>query len=687
MTATYSDPRGHSYSTRSNTVIATVAEIAAITVSPKEAKPDTGTETVPAGQPATRTFLVTNGSNIEDAYRVTALAAGSLTITSEKWVLADGSTKDASGGAISPAVAAGSSISLAVTVATSGLATGTQVPVDVTVQTTATGTVNGLQSDTGREWIVGGSAPSLTGPGGNAQISKSVDKAAVVQSEPGATVTFDVVAVNSGGSPAQNVVVTDNVPPQLTIDLSTVKIDGQAAGSAASVQGQLLTVNVGTLAAGATLDVSFNAGVPPGQTLGASYVNVAGVSANGLPLQQTTPASVFLGLADMVFDGYAGSNHPIGGATIELLDQNGDPVKLGAPAQTSTVKIHALEQGGTANPVVTGADGTYGFALSPSQIAPGGSRFYLSIDAPGYLNRKIELDITPGTEDELYNVQAVSKDGQPLATAGGFTLTNNAVQLQNIFGLFGNLPLFQTSPISVTKTSDRQSAQPGDRIVYTVQFTNTSSIALSNVTVHDVLPPGLVYASGSARLDGSASFEPAVNGRMLTWQIPALAAGAEHTITYATVVFPSTASGTTLTNTVDVSGSAGPGLTESGSANTSVIVTAGMFEDRRVVTGRVFVDARGTGHFTKGDRGVAGVRVYLEDGSFAITDANGLFSFPSVRPGMHVLRIDPATLPPDVRLYDDARMNSTRASQRLLHGILDGATMEDVEFALQGGAK
>lgn len=675
VTATYSDPRGHSYSTRSNTVIATVAEIGAITVSPKETKANIGSESIPVGQPATRTFLVSNGSNISDAYRVTSLTAGSLTIASEKWVLPDGSTQDAGGNAVSPTVAPGASISLTVTIATTGLSVGAQVPVDVTVQTSVTGTVNGLQSDTGREWIVGGSAPSLTGPGGNTQISKSVDKVTVVQSQPGATVTFDIVAMNSGGSPAQNVVVSDNVPAGLTIVASSAKINGQSAGSAASAQGQVLTVNVGTVAAGASLDVSFDAAVPAGETLGSSFVNVASVSASGLPPQPTTPASVFLGLANVVFDGYSGAKHPIGGATVELLDQSGNPVKLGSGARA------------TVNPVVTGADGTYGFALSPSQIPAGGSRFYLTISAPSYLNRKIELDITPGTEHELYNVQALSRDGQPLATAGGFSLTNNSVRLQNVFGLFGNLPLFASSPINVTKTSDRQAAEPGDRVEYTVQFTNTSSIALANVSIADTLPAGLAYASGTSRLDGNARFEPVVNGRALTWTIPSLAAGGSHTITYATVVFPSIASGTTLTNSVDVRGSAGPGLSESGSANASVIVTGGLFSDRRVVTGRVFVDVTGTGHFTKGDRGIGGIRVYLEDGSFATTDSNGLFSFPAVRPGMHVLRIDPATLPADVRFYEDARMNSTRSPQRLLHGILDGSTMEDVEFALQGGVK
>jgi hypothetical protein len=127
-------------------------------------------------------------------------------------------------------------------------------------------------------------------------------------------------------------------------------------------------------------------------------------------------------------------------------------------------------------------------------------------------------------------------------------------------------------------------------------------------------------------------------------------------------------------------------MKETGSSGVSVIVTDGMFSERRLVTGRVFADMRGTGHFARGDQGIAGVRIYLEDGSFAVTDSNGFFSFPSVRPGMHALRLDATTLPTGVRLFRDVPANSTRAPQRLLHGVLDLSTMEDVEFAVQGGA-
>ncbi len=679
VTATYTDARGHSYSAQSNVIVATIAQIAAIGVSPKEPQANPQTETAAVGQSVTRTFIVTNGSNIADAYRVTNLVAGSLKIAKAQWVLPGGATQDASGGALSPSVGSGGFIKLTVTISTAGLTVGAQVPVEVTVQTTQTGTINGLQSDTGKEWIAGGSAPALNGPGGtNTQITKSVDKAATVQSQPGATVTFDIVAANSGGAAAQNVVVTDTLPPGLSAVASSVRINGQAAGSAAGLHGQVLTVNVGTVGAGATMDVSFDASVPPGQVLGETFVNIASVSADGIAAQQTTPASVLAGTANIVFDALGGSNHPVGGATVELLDAQGNPVKLSSGVSGNIRHTASTVSAGKQNPVMTGPDGAYGFALQPSQIGPSGSRFFLTISAPGYLNRDIQLDITPGAEDQLYDVKATALDGAPLAAAGGFTLTNNAVQLQNVFGLFGNLPLFKAHTIDVTKTPDREAAQGGDRVVYTLGFTNTSAIALGSTSIVDVLPPGLAYANGTARLDGHTPFEPAVDGRTLTWNIPALSVGASHAIAYATVIFPSVTEGSTLTNTVTVTSAILPSNAKvSGSASAAVVVSGGMFSERRIVTGRVFIDAAHSGHFVIGDIGIAGVRVYMEDGSYTVTDREGRFSFPSVRPGMHALRIDSTTLPAGVH----------GVLQRLLHGILDGATMEDVEFALEGGAR
>ena len=682
VSATYDDAAGHGYATSSNAVIATIASLSAISVQPKEPAANAAADGAPVASSTVRTFVIVNASNIPDAYQLDKLNAGTLAITGAVWITASGPVATSVNGTLSPVVAPGATIALRVTISTAGLAVGASVPVVLDAHTTVTGTANGIVSDSGQQWIVGTTGPNLSGPGGpNTQVAKTVNQQQLVQSQPGNSVVFDIVAKNFGGAPATNVVVTDPVPSGLHVDLSSARIDGSPAGNAATLSGGTIAFAIPSLAGGATVDVSFSASLPPGSVLGESFVNVATIGADGIPAQTTSAADVFAGSADLVFDGYQGGGHPVGGATVSLLSANGLPVALN-PRSSGVARAAGVPTGPSANPFVTGADGVYTFALSASQIAAGGTRFFLTIVASGYLNRKIAIDLTPSSHAGFYNVTQSSMDDQPLAIAGGFTLTRNNVSLNDVSGLFGNIPLFTQSTIAVSKTVDRQAASAGDRLFFTVQFQNQTSTAFHNVTVIDTLPAGMVYLAGSAREDGAA-LEPAVDGCNLTWTLAALGASESHQIAYAATVFGSAAPGSTLTNTVTASGVGPGGIRAGGTATASVTVIAGPFSARRVVTGRVFLDDARSGRFNARDRVLAGVHVTLEDGSFAVTDAHGEFSFPAMRPGMHVLRLDPLTLPPAARTHNDAPMESPHALQRLVHGVLDDATMEDIEFAVE----
>lgn len=684
--ATYADANDRQYQTVSNAVQATVAQIAALVVGPKQPAVDPKTDGVPSGRPAVRTFSIANTSNIADAYKIVSVDAGANKILSLAFVLPDGTVLPAQiGQTVSPAVPAGGRIEVRVTVDTSALAVGAAQQIALVAQTTVTGVVNGAQSDSGTQWMLGATSSNLTGPNGSGRVQKTVDHAASIQSQPGTSVTFDILADNAGGTPATNVVVTDDVPAGLTPDVSSVTIDGAPAPpGAASVNGQRVTVNAGTVGAGNTLDVAFRCTVADGMPLGSTSVNLASISVNGGPPDATSPASVFAGKANVVFDGYGGAAHPIAGAVVTLLDAQRNPVagpagSSAARSAQSDVKDAAAFQ----NPIVTSAAGQFGFPIQASAIAAGGSTFYLTVKAPGYLNRDIEMRVTPSSNAGLYTVVSTSSDGQPLATAGGYTLTNDNVRLTDVFGMVGNVPLFSARTIALTKTADKETVQPGDRLAFTLDFSDGSTQTLGAARVVDVLPPGLAYATGSATLDGNAA-EPAIDGRTLVWTLPSLAPGKTHEIRYATVVFPTAAAGTVLVNAASVA-AAVPGTTveAKGDATAMVRVIDGAFSPRRVITGRVFADVMRTGRFVKGDSGVPNVRVFMENGDYAITDADGRYSFPGARPGMHVLRVDPASLPATLRAFSGAPMNSTRSLERLVHGILDDGIMDDVNFALE----
>jgi uncharacterized repeat protein (TIGR01451 family) len=698
--AQYADPKGQTYGAQSNTVQVAIAAVSAIVVGPKEKAVNAAAEGYPVGTAITRTFTITNAGNVPDAYTITAVTVGGGTISSIAFVTAQGNLPVTVGSTVSPTLQSGASISVQVVLATKGVAVGTIFPIDLSARSTNTSAANGLVSDNGQEWAVAQAVASLAGTSGpGTLVTKLVNATRATTANPGATITYSIAFENYGGSAATNVVLTDEIPVGITAQPQSLTLNGTSDAAAATLSGQLLTVKVGTLAAGANDVVTFSATVMNAETTGASFVNIASVTADGLSSVQTSPASVLVGLANIVYDGYTGGSAPIGGATITLRDALTHAiVALPAdPGGAATAGLRGPQEGllgipaggltpnnVNANPYTTGATGAYSFVFTTAQLGTVAqpAQYELDITAPNYTPRRIAVTIHPDASGMLYDATLRDLDDQQLAAPGAFTLVSTSVSLSDIFGLLGNLPMFTPHPLTVAKTVDRDVASGGDRLVYTLQF-GSAGAQFGTTRVIDTLPAGVVYAPGTARLDGVPA-EPVRNGRILTWTLPSLTV--QHTIVYACVVMPYAAEGATLVNLVDVDALAPSGVQVQESATADTRVVAGALGTRSVITGRVFVDAAQTGRFRPGDRGVGGVRIYLEDGESVTTDPFGRFTFPSVRPGQHVLRVDTTTLPPSVRPYDDRRYDSTRSLQRLLHGIYDAGLMQDVEFALEPAA-
>jgi uncharacterized repeat protein (TIGR01451 family) len=700
-TAQYADPAGLTYGTESNTVTVSVASVSAIVVSPKETAADPASEGYPVGTPVVRTFTIANAGNAPDAYTIASVVPGAGTVTSVAFVTPGGSVPVTIGSTVSPALQPGESIRVQVAIATAGVAVGTTFAIALSARSTNTAVANGVVTDTGKMWALAQAGATIAGPTSpQSAITKLVNHVRTHPANPGETVSYAISFKNYGGSPATNVVLSDDIPAGITALPQTVALNGAAIGSAATLTGQRLTVKIGTLAPGAMGVLTFDAVVKTGSAAGASFVNIASISADGMASVATTPASVLVGLANVVYDGYAGGSSPVNGAVITLRDfATHAIVKLPAvdgsgPSSSMRSPLDQLvgvPAGGlppnnaNANPYMTSASGTYSFVFHQNQLGTLAqpAQYELDVTAPGYRDRRIQVTLSPDPSGMLYNATLKELDDQLLAVPGGFGLVASSVSLSEVFGLLGNLPMFAPHPLAVSKTVDRDIASGGDRLLYTLNV-GSSGAQFGATRVIDTLPAGIVYAPGSARVDG-VPVEPAREGRILTWTFPSITN--THVIQYACVVMPYTSEGTTLVNVVDVdASSAGGGARVHGSASADTRVVAGALGNRVVITGRVFVDVKRTGRFVEGDRGLAGVRIYLEDGQSVTTDTYGRFTFPSVHPGQHVLRVDLTTLPVGVKAYDDRRYDSTRSLQRLVHGLYDAGLMHDVNFAVEPAA-
>lgn len=207
------------------------------------------------------------------------------------------------------------------------------------------------------------------------------------------------------------------------------------------------------------------------------------------------------------------------------------------------------------------------------------------------------------------------------------------------------------TPVTVIKTASRASANPGDAVFFTVVATNPDrQRVLRHVVLTDTPSPWLRFARNSVRIDGLRN-DPAISfsdsGSKLTVALGSLAPGQSVKITYAMTIRPDAPAGEAA-NRAEISDDRG-GIATAGVA---VRIEDEVIASRMTLIGRI---AAGDCRAGRGAPGLAGVRVTLEDGSFAITDADGRYHFEGLVPGTHVVQAASETLPQGGRFVDCAR--------------------------------
>jgi uncharacterized repeat protein (TIGR01451 family) len=222
------------------------------------------------------------------------------------------------------------------------------------------------------------------------------------------------------------------------------------------------------------------------------------------------------------------------------------------------------------------------------------------------------------------------------------------------------------SSLSLTKTASAGVVELGDAITYSIRIRNDAGGDLPATSVEDRLPLGFSYIGGTARLTVGTIVVPlpdpvGAQTRMLVFAIPAQPL-TEVALTYQLRV---SAGGQQGTGTNCARAFAADG-TMSNQACARVLVSTGVFTQQACIIGRVFVDTHDNKVKDPDEPGVAGVALYLEEGTSIVTDSDGGFSYCGLRAGTHVLKVDPITLPPGAQLVSGSNRNALDASSRFL---------------------
>ncbi len=339
----------------------------------------------------------------------------------------------------------------------------------------------------------------------------------------------------------------------------------------------------------------------------------------------------------LVFDSQTGV--AVNGARVRLID-----VATGAPATVfgdDAVSRYPSEM--ITGQRVTDSGGTQ------YDLPPGVYRFPLV--APG----QYRVEVTPPANYNFPSISAIAD----LQTLPGAPFRLNDGSFGRNFDVPGppavavDVPLDPAgTTLVLRKTANVTNAAIGDFVQYTLTLDNTSARgAFSSIDTRDVLPTGARYRRGSLRIDHLPAADPviAADARTMTIRTGRLDAGARVTIRYVVEL----TAGVRGREAVNVAQALAAGGTRSNEARSLVRMTNELFSDKGFIVGRAYEGGCRAASGAERDKpavGVAGLRVYLQDGRYAVTDEDGKFHFEGLAAGTHVVQVDLDTVPEHLEL-------------------------------------
>ncbi|MDX1697002.1 MAG: OmpA family protein, partial [Thiohalobacterales bacterium] len=406
---------------------------------------------------------------------------------------------------------------------------------------------------------------------------------------------------------------------------------------------------------GAATPANGQFGLQDDDVVTADYVDVADAT-------DTATVSTLVDPFGLVFDSSTGAL--VDGAQITLVDAaSGLPAMVYGDDGISTFPS-TITSGGSATDssgrVYSFGTGEYRFPF----VMPG--TYILQVSAPpGYSVPSVVpafiLQALPGAP---FAIDDQGSRGLPFAVPVG-----PAIQV--------DIPLDPDAPgFFLVKEVNKRVAAAGDFLQYRLNLTNGAGVVAAGTQVVDTLPPGLRYQPGSTTVDGTSVADPAIDadGRTLTFDLDDIADGVVTELRYVVEVTAGIRGGEAVNRAV---ASAGGGTLVSNQGTAVVRIREEFLRARNVLMGRVIADGCDAADQAQG---VAGVRIYLENGTYVVSDERGMFHFEGVRAGSHVVQMDLETLGPHFEpvICDEHSRFAGRAWSRFVD--LQGGTLWRTDF-------
>ncbi len=270
--------------------------------------------------------------------------------------------------------------------------------------------------------------------------------------------------------------------------------------------------------------------------------------------------------------------------------------------------------------------------------------------------------------------------------------TENRVDITS--NISSNIAIVDDNPaLQVTKEGDVKAASLGDYVNYTINITNSGNSTAFDVQLKDALPRGFDYVDGSVRVGQTAdtnisqtqTTEFKTDGKYQVLNLGNMAVGESKKITYRVLVGSSALGGDGINRATAIAKTEQDQSLVSREAQWKVEVDRGVMNTDGIIVGKVYHDINRDGIQQKqgGELGVAGVRLYMENGNFAVTDPEGKYNFYGISAKTHVLKVDRTTIPNATELVTQSNRNAGDAGSRFVD--LKYGELHRADFGIVGG--
>jgi uncharacterized repeat protein (TIGR01451 family) len=424
------------------------------------------------------------------------------------------------------------------------------------------------------------------------------------------------------------------------------------------------------------------------------YLQTAGTSAvaANCQLEASPGASILVNYADVTDNTDTASAEVVYDPGFSMVSSASGTLVSGA-----SVTLIDASTGLAADAAVFGADGVSAF---PATIVVGGE----ALDASG-----ARIDFAPGTfyfplilpGEYRFEVtapvsytfpSAVDDEALNRLPGGPFNLVQGS--RGEAFTVTAGIPAgfdLPLDPISaevfVTKQASKQTAAVGDFLQYRIQVENVdASGTVSDLLLSDQLPTGFRYVAGSLQVAGVSGVQPELSsdGEQFDLALGELSAGSSIALSYVVEI----TAGAKLGPARNRASVAGTGIGQSNVAFADVEVREDLLQSKAILIGQVYANGCPAGDAAtdaatmeqQTGQGLADIRIWLEDGTFVVTDIDGKYHLEGLEPGTHVVALDTATLPGSHELVlceDNTRFAANPGSQFI---DVQGGTLWRADF-------